>query len=70
MLKKLTNFSNVFSRFGDLVLAILVVCIIGLLIIPIRVISSACPISASLLGAAATVSTTCSAASAVSSRAA
>ena len=32
---KLTNFSNVFSRFGDLVLAFLVVCIIGLLIIPL-----------------------------------
>ena len=31
----LTNFSNVFSRFGDLVLAFLVVCIIGLLIIPL-----------------------------------
>ena len=35
MLSKLTNFSNVFSRFGDLVLALLVVCIIGLLIIPL-----------------------------------
>ena len=35
MLKNLTNFSNVFSRFGDLVLAFLVVCIIGLLIIPL-----------------------------------
>ena len=35
MLKNFTNFSNVFSRFGDLVLAILVVCIIGLLIIPL-----------------------------------
>ena len=35
MTGKLTNFSNVFSRFGDLVLAILVVCIIGLLIIPL-----------------------------------
>ena len=35
MLKNLTNFSNVFSRFGDLVLAVLVVCIIGLLIIPL-----------------------------------
>ena len=32
---KLTNISNVFSRFGDLVLAFLVVCIIGLLIIPL-----------------------------------
>ena len=32
---KLINFSNVFSRFGDLVLAFLVVCIIGLLIIPL-----------------------------------
>ncbi len=31
----LTGFSNVFSRFGDLVLAVLVVCIIGLLIIPL-----------------------------------
>ena len=35
MLKNLSNFSNVFSRFGDLVLAFLVVCIIGLLIIPL-----------------------------------
>ena len=35
MLKNFTNFSNVFSRFGDLVLAVLVVCIIGLLIIPL-----------------------------------
>ena len=35
MTGRLTNFSNVFSRFGDLVLAILVVCIIGLLIIPL-----------------------------------
>ncbi|MBO7382458.1 MAG: FHIPEP family type III secretion protein, partial [Muribaculaceae bacterium] len=35
MLGKLSNFSNVFSRFGDLVLAVLVVCIIGLLIIPL-----------------------------------
>ena len=35
MASKLTNFSNVFSRFGDLVLAFLVVCIIGLLIIPL-----------------------------------
>ena len=35
MLGRLTNFSNVFSRFGDLVLAVLVVCIIGLLIIPL-----------------------------------
>ena len=35
MLSKLTNFSNVFSKFGDLVLAVLVVCIIGLLIIPL-----------------------------------
>ena len=32
---RLVNFSNVFSRFGDLVLAFLVVCIIGLLIIPL-----------------------------------
>ena len=32
---KLINFSNAFSRFGDLVLAFLVVCIIGLLIIPL-----------------------------------
>jgi len=35
MTSKLTNISNVFSRFGDLVLAVLVVCIIGLLIIPL-----------------------------------
>lgn len=35
MFSKLTNFSNVFSRFGDLVLAVLVVCIIGLLIVPL-----------------------------------
>ncbi|MBP5320710.1 MAG: type III secretion system export apparatus subunit SctV [Kiritimatiellae bacterium] len=35
MFNRLTNFSNVFSRFGDLVLAFLVVCIIGLLIIPL-----------------------------------
>ena len=35
MTGNLTNFSNVFSRFGDLVLAFLVVCIIGLLIIPL-----------------------------------
>ena len=35
MPSKITNFSNVFSRFGDLVLAFLVVCIIGLLIIPL-----------------------------------
>ncbi len=35
MFGRLTNFSNVFSRFGDLVLAVLVVCIIGLLIIPL-----------------------------------
>ena len=32
MLRNLYNFSNVFSRFGDLVLAFLVVCIIGLLV--------------------------------------
>ena len=35
MTGRLYNFSNVFSRFGDLVLAFLVVCIIGLLIIPL-----------------------------------
>ena len=35
MFGRFTNFSNVFSRFGDLVLAFLVVCIIGLLIIPL-----------------------------------
>ena len=35
MKQNLTNFANVFSRFGDLVLAFLVVCIIGLLIIPL-----------------------------------
>ena len=35
MLKGLTNISSVFSRFGDLVLAFLVVCVIGLLIIPL-----------------------------------
>ena len=35
MPSKLTNFSNVFSKFGDLVLAFLVVAIIGLLIIPL-----------------------------------
>ena len=35
MFSRFTNFSNVFSRFGDLVLAFLVVCIIGLLIIPL-----------------------------------
>ena len=31
----ISNISNLFSRFGDLVLAVLVVCIIGLLIIPL-----------------------------------
>ena len=35
MFGRLTNFSGVFSRYGDLVLAFLVVCIIGLLIIPL-----------------------------------
>ena len=35
MKQNLTNSANVFSRFGDLVLAFLVVCIIGLLIIPL-----------------------------------
>ena len=35
MAGRLTNFSSFFSRFGDLVLAVLVVCIIGLLIIPL-----------------------------------
>ena len=35
MLGRLSNLSNVFSKFGDLVLAVLVVCIIGLLIIPL-----------------------------------
>ena len=34
-MNKLTDFSSVFSRFGDLVLAFLVVCIIGLLIVPL-----------------------------------
>ena len=29
MSSKLANFSNIFSKFGDLVLAVLVVCIIG-----------------------------------------
>ena len=32
---RLANFASLFSRFGDLVLAVLVVCIIGLLIIPL-----------------------------------
>ena len=35
MPSRLANFSSFFSRFGDLVLAVLVVCIIGLLIIPL-----------------------------------
>ena len=35
MAGSLKNFSNVFSRFGDLVLAFLVVAVIGLLIIPL-----------------------------------
>ena len=35
MKSKLVNLTQAFSRFGDLVLAFLVVCIIGLLIIPL-----------------------------------
>ena len=35
MKSKLVNFTQTFSRFGDLVLAFLVVCIIGLLIVPL-----------------------------------
>lgn len=35
MFGKLANFVSIFSRFGDLVLALLVVCIIGLLIVPL-----------------------------------
>ena len=35
MFGKLSNIAGVFSRFGDLVLAFLVVCIIGLLIVPL-----------------------------------
>ena len=35
MKSKLINLTQTFSRFGDLVLAFLVVCIIGLLIVPL-----------------------------------
>ena len=35
MSRKLSDISSLFARFGDLVLAVLVVCIIGLLIIPL-----------------------------------